>query len=47
MIESVMLDIMYEMPSQDNLIGVTIEEETIEQGAPPKLTFKDSMGVPS
>ena len=46
-IESVMLDIMYEMPSQDNLIGVTIEEETIEQGAPPKLTFKDSMGVPS
>ena len=46
-IESVMLDIMYEMPSQDDLIKVTIDADTINEGTPPKLTFKDSIGVPS
>jgi ATP-dependent Clp protease ATP-binding subunit ClpX len=46
-IESVMLDIMYEMPSQDDLRMVTIGEDTINDGAPPKLTFKDTIGVPS
>jgi len=46
-IESVMLDIMYEMPSLDDLRMVTIEAETINDNAPPKLTFKDTIGVPS
>ena len=46
-IESVMLDIMYEMPSQDDLIRVTIDADTINEGTPPKLTFKDTIGVPS
>jgi ATP-dependent Clp protease ATP-binding subunit ClpX len=39
--------IMYEMPSQDDLRMVTIGEDTINDGAPPKLTFKDTIGVPS
>ena len=46
-IESVMLDIMYEMPSQDDLSVVTIDADTINEGTPPKLTYKDSVGVPS
>ena len=46
-IESVMLDIMYEMPSQDDLSVVTIDADTINDNTPPKLTYKDSVGVPS
>ncbi|MEC7983810.1 MAG: ATP-dependent Clp protease ATP-binding subunit ClpX [Myxococcota bacterium] len=46
-IEAVMLDIMYEMPSLDNLQSVTIDVDTINEGAEPKMVFKNNYGVPS
>jgi ATP-dependent Clp protease ATP-binding subunit ClpX len=46
-IESVMLDIMYEMPSENDLVEVTIDLETIIDGQPPKTKYSDTIGVPS
>ena len=46
-IEAVMLDIMYEMPSLDNLQSVSIDADTINEGAEPKMVFKNNYGVPS
>ena len=45
-IEEVMLDIMYEAPSETDLIEVIIEEETITEGAAPK-TLYSNVNIPS
>ncbi len=45
-IEQVMLDIMYEIPSQDNIREVIITEEVITEGAQPKTELARDYGVP-
>jgi ATP-dependent Clp protease ATP-binding subunit ClpX len=45
--ESVMLDIMYEMPSTPDLQEVIIEEETITDGKPPRTEHDRDYGVTS
>lgn len=45
-IEEVMLDIMYEAPSETDLIEVIIEEATITESAPPK-TLYSNVNIPS
>ena len=35
-----MLDIMFEIPSKTNVKEVVVDENVIEKGAPPKLTYK-------
>jgi ATP-dependent Clp protease ATP-binding subunit ClpX len=45
-LESVMLDIMYELPSQDNIKEVTITEEVIQSGAAPRIEPVRDYGVP-
>jgi ATP-dependent Clp protease ATP-binding subunit ClpX len=39
-LESVMLDLMYEIPSRDDVEEVVLSEEVIEQGAKPLLVLK-------
>jgi ATP-dependent Clp protease ATP-binding subunit ClpX len=39
-LESVMLDLMYEIPSRDDVEECVIKEEVIEQGTPPLLVLK-------
>ena len=39
-IETSMLDIMFDIPSKTNVKEVLIDENVIEKGAPPKLTYK-------
>ncbi len=39
-IEQAMLDIMYEIPSKTNVKEVLIDENVIDNGEPPKLTYK-------
>ena len=39
-LETAMLDVMYELPSRLDVIGCTITEEVISQGAEPLLTFR-------
>ena len=39
-IENMMLDLMYEIPSRDDVEECVISEEVIEQGAKPLLVFK-------
>ena len=38
-LESVMLDIMYELPSQDNIKEVVLSEETITAGEQPIIVY--------
>jgi ATP-dependent Clp protease ATP-binding subunit ClpX len=45
-LETVMLDVMYEIPSQDNIREVVITEECITQGAPPRTESVRDYGVP-
>ena len=45
-IENSMLDIMYEIPSEPDIIEVEISKETIIQKAKPKLTKKPSSIIP-
>ena len=45
-IENSMLDIMYEIPSDPDIIEVEISKETILQKAKPKLTKKPSSIIP-
>jgi ATP-dependent Clp protease ATP-binding subunit ClpX len=40
-LESSLLDIMYEIPSKDNIKAVIIEEGVITKGEPPKLEYKE------
>ncbi|MBM76736.1 MAG: ATP-dependent Clp protease ATP-binding subunit ClpX [Proteobacteria bacterium] len=46
-IESIMLDIMYEMPSLPELKEVIVEEATVTEGSPPKTSFNRDRGVSS
>ena len=39
-LENVMLDLMYEIPSRDDVEECVINEEVIEQGASPLLVLK-------
>ncbi|MSP55471.1 MAG: ATP-dependent Clp protease ATP-binding subunit ClpX [Myxococcales bacterium] len=45
-IESVMLDIMYELPSQENVKEVVITEEVVNDGAQPRVEPLRDYGVP-
>ncbi|SFJ42774.1 ATP-dependent protease ATP-binding subunit ClpX [Thermoflavimicrobium dichotomicum] len=40
-IESIMLDVMYELPSRDDVIKCTVTKETVLDKMPPKLTTKE------
>ena len=44
-LENAMLDLMYEMPSRDDVEEVVVSEEVIEQRAEPLLVFKQRGGV--
>ena len=41
-LEKAMLDIMYETPSNNNILEVVSSENTITQGVPPKLSMRQS-----
>jgi ATP-dependent Clp protease ATP-binding subunit ClpX len=45
-LETVMLDIMYEIPSQENIREVLITEEVITEGEPPRTEPVRDYGVP-
>ena len=45
-LETVMLDIMYEIPSQENIREVVITEEVITEGKPPQTEPVRDYGVP-
>jgi ATP-dependent Clp protease ATP-binding subunit ClpX len=45
-IEAVMLDIMYELPSQENIKEVIITEEVVNDGAQPRIEPLRDYGVP-
>ena len=45
-LESVMLDVMYEIPSEDNIREVIIHEEVITKGAAPRMELIRDYGVP-
>jgi len=39
-LESAMLDVMYDIPSRDDVVECVVNEEVIEQGAEPLLVYK-------
>ena len=45
-LEQVMLDVMYEIPSQENIREVIISEEVITEGAEPQVERVRDYGVP-
>ncbi len=45
-LETLMLDVMYEIPSQDNIREVVIDEETVTEGKPPRTEPVRDYGVP-
>ena len=45
-LESVMLNVMYELPSQENIKEVTITEEVVRTGATPRIEPLRDYGVP-
>ncbi|GAA3321041.1 hypothetical protein GCM10020331_034580 [Ectobacillus funiculus] len=40
-IEGIMLDVMFELPSRDDIEKCIISQETVTDGAPPKLVLHD------
>lgn len=46
-LEEIMLDIMYDAPSQENLVEVVIEESTVLGEAEPTCVYDKTIGVPS
>jgi ATP-dependent Clp protease ATP-binding subunit ClpX len=40
-IESIMLDVMFEIPSRDDVIKCTVTRDTVLHGVPPKLTTRE------
>lgn len=40
-IEGIMLDVMYEIPSRDDVAKVIVTEETVLHRVPPRLIAKD------
>jgi ATP-dependent Clp protease ATP-binding subunit ClpX len=45
-LEAVMLEVMYEMPSQENLEEVVIDEDVITEGAEPRYLPEQDLKVP-
>ena len=45
-IEQVMLDVMYDIPSQDNIREVVIDEDVINNGGEPRIEAVRDYGVP-
>jgi ATP-dependent Clp protease ATP-binding subunit ClpX len=43
-LEEVMLEIMYELPSRKDVVKCSIDEKTISQKAPPKLIKRPTGG---
>ncbi len=41
-VEDVMMDVMYEIPSDDNVIGCVITKDAVEKKAEPELKYKKS-----
>ena len=41
-VEDVMMDVMYEVPSDDNIIGCVITKDSVEKQAEPELKYKKS-----
>lgn len=41
-VEDVMMDVMYEVPSDDNVIGCTITKDSVEKKTQPELKYKKS-----
>ena len=41
-IEEIMRDIMYDIPSEENVVKCTITKETVVNGEPPKLEFDEN-----
>ena len=41
-IESVMTEVMYDIPSQENIEEVVVTKECLTEGAPPKLIYKQT-----
>jgi ATP-dependent Clp protease ATP-binding subunit ClpX len=39
-VEEVMMDVMYEVPSDDNIIGCTITKDSVENNTKPELKMK-------
>ena len=44
-LENVLLDTMYEIPTQENVSKVVIDESTIESGAQPLMIYADQPKV--
>jgi ATP-dependent Clp protease ATP-binding subunit ClpX len=44
-IEQALLDVMYELPSQQNVAKVVIDENTVTNGAKPLLIYHDQPKV--
>jgi ATP-dependent Clp protease ATP-binding subunit ClpX len=40
-IESIMLDVMYDLPSRDDVTQCTVTKETVDKRVPPKLTTEE------
>jgi len=41
-LESVLLDSMYELPSMDNVVKVVVDETVIETGAEPLILYENA-----
>jgi ATP-dependent Clp protease ATP-binding subunit ClpX len=41
-LEQTLLDVMYDIPSMENLSKVVIDEDVVTNGAMPKMIFEDS-----
>lgn len=42
-LEQTLLDVMYDIPSMENLIKVVIDDDVVTDGATPKMIFQDSI----
>jgi len=41
-IEETMMDVMYEVPSADNVVKCVVTEESVREGAKPELIMDDA-----
>jgi ATP-dependent Clp protease ATP-binding subunit ClpX len=42
-LETIMLDVMYEIPSRDDVVGCVIDEAVVKLGTPPRLELREAM----
>ena len=45
-VESVLLDTMYDLPSMDNVGKVVVDESVIEQKSPPYVIYQNAAPAP-